>query len=155
MPSRKDPRRIGMLISDGSDAATIDRVRAAATDEGAGLSFIALTDGGVTCSDGAHVDVDVALAETASMVFDLVVIAPSTRGAAQLARNAAGLDFVRRALVRVKVIGATAEAAALLRRVGVVVSEGVIAIDGPRGLSRFISAARKARVWHRAQQRRA
>jgi catalase len=106
----------------------------------------------VSLASGKKLAADFAIAGGPSVFFDAVVLAVSTKGAAELARESAAVDFVRDAFGHLKVIGYTAAARPLLAKAGIEVADGdrgLVALDGPRGEAAFVSQAKKGRVWER------
>ena len=84
------------------------------------------------------------------MLFDCVVIAPSSAGLAQLQRHAAAAEWVANAFNHLKVIAYTETAAPLLRKAGVDddPENGVLSVDG-RDWTAFVDQAKDHRVWAR------
>ncbi|NDP47019.1 MAG: catalase [Sulfuriferula multivorans] len=143
-------RMIGILTSDGFDAALLDRLQRAAAKEGAVTQVIAPRIGGVKSSSGEMVQPDHALAGAPSVLFDAVVLAVSEAGAEKLATNPAAIDFIRDAYAHLKVIGCVEAADLLLEKAGIEQDEGVVSLDSNRGASAFIEMAKQGRVWPRA-----
>ncbi|MFO0745129.1 MAG: catalase [Myxococcota bacterium] len=143
-------RKVGVLVTDGSDPAWLAAVRAAVEAEGARVALLAPKIGGAVLADGAQQAVDMALAAGPSLFFDAVVCLASEDGAKLLSKEAAAIDWLRDAFGHLKVIGFSAGAAALLNKAGVKHDRGVVAIDGAEdGLASFVAEARSGRVWER------
>jgi catalase len=141
-------RTVGCLVTDGSDAAIVAKIEKAVEAAGAKLMIVAPKIAGVTLSGGKHLAADGALVGTPSIFFDAVVLAPSKDGAAELASQAAAIDFVRDAFGHLKVIAHVAAAAPLLEKAGIQADRGIIAVDGKRS-GDWIAEAEKGRVWER------
>ena len=75
-------RKIGALVTDGTDAAVLAALQAAADAEGAVLELIAPKIGGVTLSDGSHVAADQNVDGGPSVLYDAVAVLASADGAA-------------------------------------------------------------------------
>lgn len=112
-------RKLGILVTDGADGATVEALRAAAEAEGAAVMIVAPKVGGATTAEGKRIAADGQLAGTPSLVFDAVAIVASKEGAEALLQDSAGKDFVTFAWVHLKAIAATAEAQPLLEACGV------------------------------------
>ena len=138
-------RSVGILINDGSAAATIGAIRAAAEAAGATVKIVAPKVAGATLDDGSKLPADGQLAGTPSVVFDAVAIVLSDAGATMLVNESAAVDFVRDAFGHLKAIAADSAAETLLDRAGVVKDAGVVATDDVKG---FIKAA-QTRQWAR------
>jgi catalase len=128
-------RTVGVLITDGSSSAEIERVVDAFSDAGATAVLIAprlLRIG----TDPEPMDADGQLAGTPSVVCDAIAIVVSADGATALAADPAAVQFVSDAFRHLKAIGHTAEAQVLLDRANVTPDDGVVAL-GPA----FVKAA--------------
>ena len=138
-------RSVGILIHDGSDAATVKSLRKAIEAEGATAKLVAVRLGNIKLSDGKPVDADGQLLGTPSLVFDAVAIVLSDEAGKQLAKEAAAVDFASQAFAHLKAIAADAGAQAVLKAGGVAKDAGVVGTDDTKG---FIKAA-KTRQWDR------
>jgi catalase len=142
-------RTIGILVTDGSDGALVQSVRAAVEKAGARLQVVAPKIGGVKLKGGTKLAADHQLAGAPSVLFDAVVVAPSTDGCAMLVRDAAAVNWVGDAFVHLKVIGAAEAAQPLLKRAGVDVDEGVKPVNAPGDVGLFLAAVKNGRIWDR------
>src|SRR5450631_3934091 len=138
-------RAIGILIADGSDGATIKKIKKAATNAGASVKIIAPKVGGAKLADGSMLAADGQLAGTPSVLFDAVAVILSDEGAKALSREGAAIDFVRDAFGHLKAIAADNGAQALLKKANVGKDAGVVNANNEAG---FIAAA-KTRQWDR------
>lgn len=148
-PETLQGRKIGLLVTTGSDAGFIDAVRKAAKKEGANVAIVAPQVGGTKASDGSEIAVDSALYAGPSVLFDAVIVAPSAAGAKVLAREAATVDWLRDAFGHLKVIGYNAAAEPLIEKAGIVADDGIVALSSAADLKTFIATARKHRIWAR------
>jgi catalase len=153
-PKTIEGRKIGVLVTDGSDAALIDALRAAVEKAGAQLQVVAPKIGGVSAKGGKRIAADHALPGGPSLFFDAVVVAPSSDGAAMLEKEAAAIDWLRDAFGHLKVIGVVDAAGPLVERAGIKEDAGVVAIDGGKGVNGFITAAKNGRIWDRERSLR-
>jgi catalase len=144
-------RKVGVLVSDGSDAGVVESLRAAIEEAGARVEVIAPKIGGARSDGGGGKAIvpDQFLAGAPSVLFDAVVLAPGEEGVVALVGDAAAIDFVRDAYGHLKVIGVTAAARPLLARAGATPDAGIVALDGEGGIAAFVAAAQKGRVWDR------
>jgi catalase len=138
-------RLVGILIHDGSDAATIKALRKAVEAAGAEVKIVAPKIGGAKLSDGKQMAADGQLAGTPSVFFDAVAIVLSDEAARQLTAESAAKDFVSDAFAHLKAIAADAGAQALLKAGGVKKDAGVVGANDSKA---FITAA-KTRQWAR------
>ncbi len=143
-------RKVGALVTDGTDAQLLAALQAAVEAEGAVLELIAPKIGGVTLTDGTLIPADQKIDGGPSVLYDAVAVLASVDGAALLALDAAAKDFVTDAHAHCKVIGHLAAADELLRAAGVaeLVDDGYVALDGG-DVDAFLAACRQGRFWPR------
>jgi catalase len=144
-------RKVGVLVTDDADAALLDTLRKAVEKEGAALAVIAPKVGGVKSKGTKILLADHALSAAPSIFFDAVVLLTSDKGAAQLAKEAAAVDWVRDAFGHLKVIGHVKSAASLFEKAAITTNadNGIIDLEGHAGVSAFIKGAKLQRVWQR------
>jgi catalase len=143
-------RKVGVLVSAGSDRTLVERLRAAVDKEGGRLEVVAPEIGGAAGNhNGKAIGADHALAAAPSILFDAVVVAAGGEGARRLAEHPSAIDWVRDAFAHLKVIGHVAGALPLLERAGIEMDDAVIGLDRPKDVGRFISAAKAGRNWDR------
>ena len=92
-----------------------------------------------------------ALSGAPSVLFDAVAIFASEEGIKPLLKNSAAIDWIRDAFGHLKVIGHTAAARPLFAKAGVAddLDEGVIELNAPTSIGRYIEAAKQHRLWDR------
>ena len=89
-------RKIGVLVTDGADAAKLADLRSAAEAEGVTVELVAPTVGGIETSDGSRVPAGQKIDGGPSVLYDAVVVLVSQDGArAGLAPGRAGLRVGR------------------------------------------------------------
>lgn len=144
-------RKIGVLVTDGSDAGLVNALREAATAEGALLEFVCPMIGGVKLSDGSWVDGQQKINGGPSVLYDAVALLPSEEGARLLSREATAKDFVNDAFAHAKFIAYAPPAKLLFEKTGLAddLDAGVIALTRPGDLDAFITACRQKRFWMR------
>ena len=138
-------RAIGILVADGSDGATIRKIKKAAASAGASVKIIAPRVGGVKLADGSMLAADGQLAGTPSVLFDAIAVILSEKGAKALSMESAAIDFVRDAFGHLKAIAADQGGRTLLKSANVGQDAGVVDADDKDA---FIAAA-KTRQWKR------
>jgi catalase len=143
-------RKIGVLVTDGTDAKLLAALAKKAKAEKAMVELVAPKVGGFTASDGEHHPADHFIGGAPSAVFDAVVLAPSADGAEELLKLAAAVDWLRMAFAHLKIIGHTPEAAPLFEAAHVDpgADDGVVEIQGSK-IADFIEAAKRHRIWDR------
>lgn len=145
-------RKIGVLMTDGTDAALLAAIAKAAKAEGAQVALVAPAIGGITAADGSAVLADQALSGAPSTLFDAVVVAPGQDGVAALLREAAAIDWLRDAFGHLKVIGHVPAAKPLFDKAGIDMDAdaGTISVAGKgAAVKGFLTVARRQRIWDR------
>ena len=148
-PKTLQGRKVGVMVTDGTDAALIDSLRAAVEKAGAQLQVVAPKIGGVSSKGGKRIAADHTIAGGPSIFFDAVVVAPSADGGERLAHEAAAIDWLRDAFGHLKVIGVVGAASPMLEKAGIEPDAGVVAIDEGKGVNGFITTAKGGRIWDR------
>ena len=146
-PATIKGRCMAALVTEGSDAKAVDRLRQTLDKEGAKLKLIAPKIGKM--ANGLVPDQTVEGGP--SVLFDAVVLLPSESGAKDLLGMAAAINWVRDAFGHLKAIGFNDAAKPLLDKAGVPADDklGVISLEAGRGLESFIATAKKHKVWDR------
>jgi catalase len=151
-PEQFTGRKIGVLVTDGTDAKLLQALRKAATAEGALTELVAPWIGGVTTSDGELVPAHQKVAGGPSVLYDAIAILPSADGAAALAQDPAAKDFVTDAHAHGKFVAYHPDALPLLEAAGVAaeLDDGYIALDKRDAPATVIERCRAVRFWERA-----
>ncbi|WP_380871706.1 catalase [Sphingomonas sp. DBB INV C78] len=144
-------RKLGILLTNGAEAAMFQALTAAVEAEGAVYEVVAPQIGGVTLSDGSTVAAKHKIDGGPSVLFDAVAILVSAEGAALLSRDAAAKDFVTDAFAHCKFIGIAAEAEAIFAKSGIAeeLDEACLPLGRPADAKTFIVACRSLRHWPR------
>ncbi|MGO6842560.1 catalase [Rhizobium ruizarguesonis] len=150
-PKRFEGRKLGILVSDGTDAAIFKALLAEITEQKATFEVIAPKIGGVTLSDGNWIEAHQMIDGGPSVLYDAVALLPSAEGTGDLLKEATARDFVADAFVHCKFIGYVETALPLMQKVGIADSldEGVIALGAAKDVTTFIKALGKLRIWGR------
>ncbi|MBX5158876.1 MULTISPECIES: catalase [unclassified Rhizobium] len=150
-PKRFEGRKLGILVSDGTDAAIFKALLAEITEQRASFEVIAPKIGGVTLSDGNWIEAHQMIDGGPSVLYDAVALLPSSAGTSDLLKEATAHDFVSDAFVHCKFIGYVETALPLMQKAGIADSrdEGVIALGAAGDVSAFVKVLGKLRVWGR------
>ncbi|MBV9093537.1 MAG: catalase [Streptosporangiaceae bacterium] len=149
-PSSFAGRKIGVLVTDGADAAVLDRVRAEAEQQQVTVELIAPTVGGVEVGNGNRVPADQKIDGGPSVLYDAVIVLASKDGASQLATKPTARDFVSDAYAHCKFIGYAGDPAPLFEAAGLssLMDEGFISLD-ERSPAEFLTRCTQLRFWPR------
>jgi len=144
-------RKLGILLSDGADAAIFKALVKALDAEGAVYEVVAPKIAGVTLSDSTTVAAKQKIDGGPSVLFDAVAILVSKEGAALLSMDAAAKDFVTDAFAHCKFIGFTAEAAAIFTKAGIAedLDDACVPLTVAKDAAPFVAACRALRHWPR------
>ncbi|HET6618938.1 MAG TPA: catalase [Dongiaceae bacterium] len=148
-PRRFEGRKLGILVTAGCGAKLLAALKSALAKAGAAFEVIAPAVGGVKADDGSWIDAQQMIDGGPSVLYDAVALLPSEAGAAKLVRHAPARDFVADAFAHCKFIGHAPAAAALLEKAGVVMDEGIIALNGRSDVASFVETLGALRVWSR------
>ena len=150
-PDSFEGRKLGILVTEGADAATLNALKAEVKKVGATVAIVAPTIGGVTDSEGQHVPADEKISGGPSVLFDAVALVPSAKEAALLAKDAASKDFVANAFNHCKYIAYVADSQPLLEAAGIADSldEACVALGSDKDAQKFIKACAQLRFWPR------
>ncbi len=144
-------RKLGILLSDGADAAVFRALLKAVDAEGAVYEVIAPKIAGVTLSDGVTVAAKHKIDGGPSVLFDAVAILLSTEGGELLSGDAAAKDFATDAFAHCKYLGFSAEAQPIFVKAGLVgdLDEACLPLTKAADAKAFIEACRSLRYWPR------
>jgi len=150
-PASFNGRKVGALVTDGVDSATLQALRTALEKEGALLEIVAPQVGGVEASDGSWIEAAQQLRGGPSVLYDAVALLPSEDGVEFLMQEPTARDFVADAFAHCKFIGYVKAALPLFEKAGVSDNrdDGCITLNGPEGCTKFIAMCRQLRFWTR------
>ncbi|MEE8660216.1 Catalase C [Acetobacteraceae bacterium EV16G] len=151
-PTSFEGRKIGVLITEGTDASLLDALMKAAKKENALVELVAPVVGGVTTSDGKKRPAQQKLNGGPSVLYDAIILLASAEGAEQLLNEATARDFVADAWAHAKFIGYCHNCVPLLRKGGITESdedEGLIHLESAGDMQQFIEKCRALRFWPR------
>ena len=145
-------RCIGLLVTDGANAALVNAVMKAAQSAGAKVKVIAETIAGAMLSDGKLLPADQRIEGGPSSLFDHVSVIASDDGAQRLAGMGAAQDFVRDAFAHLKVIGFTANTKRLFAKAGLdenSLDDACIQLTKASDAGAFVNKASEGKFWPR------
>jgi catalase len=144
-------RKVGVLVTQGTDRKLFDALKAEVEGEGAQVEVVAPAVGGVTASDGSLIEAQQKLGGGPSVLYDAVAIIPSEVGCQLLLKNAAARDFVSDAFAHLKFVGYADAAVPLFEKVGVAsdMDDGFVPLSKTKGPAAFVAACRNLRKWDR------
>ncbi|KQU95185.1 catalase [Devosia sp. Root413D1] len=117
-PATFKGRKLGVLITDGVDAALLDALQAAVTAAGGTMELIAPSVAGITAKDGTMLAAHHKIDGGPSVLFDAVAVLPGDEGVLSLLKLPAARDFVADAYAHYKFIGFVEAANKLFAKTG-------------------------------------
>ena len=146
-------RKVGALVTAGSDAGVLGALKSALDAEGALLELVAPTVEGIIASDGSALLVTQKIDGGPSVLYDAVALLPSAEAVATLAQDATAKDFVSDAYAHCKFIGVVDTATPLLEAVGLSADtdEGIISLGADGQSQLFVDRCRDLRIWAREE----
>ena len=153
-PNSFGGRKLGVFVSNGTDADTFDALKAAVESHSAVLAVIAPTIGGVTDSKGRKIAANEKIDGGPSVLFDAVALLPGDDGIGELADLPALRDFISDAFTHCKYIGFNKMAEQLLNTAGIgaKLDGGCIRLDSAKAektCTGFIECCAALRYWDR------
>lgn len=148
-------RKLGVLVTDGTDAGVLSALKQVADKEGTAVELIGPHVQNVRLSDGTTVACGQKINGGPSVLYDAVVLLPSAEGAKLLRNEATARDFINDAYAHAKFIGVGADAAPLIARAGLQkedYDDGFLPVQAAKDAEPFIYACRKLRFWEREKK---
>ena len=145
-------RKIGILVTDGVEAAKLEEVKSAAEQAQVNVELVAPAVGGVETSDGNHTSADQKIDGGPSVLYDAVIVLTTKSGATALAAMPAARDFVTDAYAHCKFVGYAGEPGPLFEAAGLtsLMDGGFVSLD-EHSAADFISRCGQLRFWARQE----
>jgi catalase len=151
-PKRFEGRKLGILVSDGSDAGLLRALKSALDQAGASYEIVAPKVTGVKASDGSWIDADQMIDGAPSVLYDAVALLPAAAAMDDLLPESSARDFVADAFAHCKFIGYVGSAQPMFEKSGIKaedLDEGCIVIGNSKQAKSFVDGLSKLRVWGR------
>ncbi len=149
-PKRFEGRKLGLLVTDGSDAALVGAITGAIIGEKGVVEIIAPKIGGVTLSDGSFLDAQQMIDGGPSVLYDAVAVLAAEDAMPDLLKESTARDFVADAFAHCKFIGYAAPVLALMKKAGIEdLDEGTVELGSAKDIEAFVAELGKLRVWAR------
>jgi catalase len=149
-PNTFKGRKLGVLVTDGVDAALFAALQKAVKAEGATLEVIGPNVTGVKLSDGQTITPQQTYEGGPSVLYDAVAVVVAKEWIDRLGKVPAVRDFISDAHAHNKVIGYVTAAQQLLSKLGIEpLDEGHVALSKAKDASTLLATAREGRIWSR------
>ena len=144
-------RKLGIFATDGADADLLNALKEKVSAAGGLTAIISPKVGGITLSDGSHIEADEKIDGGPSVLYDAVALLISDDGAATVKEDAPSRDFVADAFAHCKFIGYVDTAGPLMEKAGIWddKDEGCIVLSKAGDASDFVKSLAKLRHWNR------
>lgn len=144
-------RKLGIFATDEADADLLNALKEKVSAVGGMVALISPKVGGITLSDGSHMEADEKIDGGPSVLYDAVALLISEDGADVVKDDAPSRDFVADAFAHCKFIGYIDTAKPLMEKAGVweAKDEGCIALGKTADITRFVKTLGKLRHWDR------
>lgn len=145
-------RKLGLLVGDGADAATVKRLTKAVQKAGGTVEVVAVKVGGATLSDDSALPAKQAVAGGPSVLYDAVAIVAGSVGGQALADEPTARDFVTDAFTHCKVIGLGGATEALVQAAGLSgkLDEACLPVGTAAETTAYVERLGGPRQWDRA-----
>ena len=151
-PKRFEGRKLGVLVSEGSDAGLLKALKGALDKAGATYEIISPAITGVKAGDGSWIEADQMIDGGPSVLYDAIALLPASAAMDKLLQESTVRDFVADAFAHCKFIGYVETALPLFGAAGITgedFDEGCIAIASAKDARFFVDNLAKLRVWAR------
>ncbi|GBR67592.1 catalase [Gluconobacter kanchanaburiensis] len=151
-PNSFKGRKLGVLVTDGTDADLLAALMKATEAEGTVVELVAPAVGGVKTTDGRLVPAGQKIVGAPSVLYDAIILLPSAEGAKLLTGEATMRDFVADAFTHAKFIGYGTDAKPLLAKGGITpedMDDGTVSLEAAGDIPNFITLCRNLRFWDR------
>ena len=150
-PQRFEGRKLGILVTDGTDAALLNAIKKALAKAGATFEIIAPKVGGAKASDGSWIEADQMIDGGPSVLYDAVALLPAAAAMDDLVQESTARDFAADAFAHCKFIGYVEAVMPLFEKAGIAASldEGCVALKSSKDAAGFIAALGQLRLWAR------
>jgi catalase len=150
-PNHFKGRKLGILLTDGADAALFNDLKTTAEKSGAQFEIIAPKIGGVILNDGSLINAEQNIEGGSSVLYDAVAILASEAGVRILIEIPAARDFVTDAFSHFKFMAYIKEVEALLQKICLLgnLDKGCILLNNKLTVQKFIRQCGQLRFWER------
>jgi catalase len=151
-PQRFEGRKLGIMVTDGTDAGLLKALKAALEKAGATFEIIAPQVTGSEASDGSWIDADQMIDGGPSVLYDAVALLPAAAAMDELIQESTARDFVADAFAHCKFIGYVEAAVPLMEKSGISVDdmdEGCVILKVSKDAKAFVESLGALRVWER------
>lgn len=150
-PQRFEGRKLGILLTDGTNSTVLTALKKALAKEGASFEIIAPKVGGAKASDGNWIEADQMIDGAPSVLYDAGALLPGEAAMGALVKESTARDFVADAFAHCKFIGYVDAMTPLFEKAGIADSldDGCVKLTSAKDVSGFITILGQMRFWER------
>lgn len=142
-------RKIAVLVADGVDGASVDRLVKAMQAERAQPLLLGPSSAPVKTADGQALKVDASMEGMPSVMFDGVLVPAGDAALEAMAKSGLAVHFLLEAYKHLKPMALAAGAKPLLDKLGLQADKGLLLGDDQSAIDAFVQAVMQHRVWER------
>lgn len=142
-------RKIAVLVADGVDAASVDKLVKALQAHSARPMLLGPTSAPVKSADGKALPVAASIEGMPSIMFDGIVVAGGQGSVDALAASGVAKHFLLEGYKHLKAMLLAKEAKAMLGSLGLKEDKGLLLGDEQKGVEAFVKVVEGHRVWER------
>jgi catalase len=142
-------RKIAVLVADGVEGASVDRLVKAMQAERAQPLLLGPTSAPVKTADGQVLKVDASMEGMPSVMFDGVLLPAGDQALEAVGKSGLAVHFLLEAYKHLKPLALPAAAKPLLDRIGLAADKGLLLGEDQAAIDAFIKAVEQHRVWER------
>jgi catalase len=142
-------RKIAVVVADGVDAASVDRLVKALEAQSARPMLLGPSSAPVKSADGKQLPVDASIEGMPSIMFDGIVVPGGKASIDALSGSGVAKHFLLEGYKHLKAIVLAKEAKALLGSLGLKEDKGLLLGDDQKAMDAFVKAVEGHRVWER------
>jgi catalase len=139
-------RKIAVLIANGVDAASVDKMVKALEAQSARPMLLGPTSAPVKAADGTQLPVDASMEGMPSIMFDGIVVPAGKASTDAMAASGLAKHFLLEGYKHLKAMVLTQE---LLATLGLKEDKGLLTGDDQKAMDAFVKAVEGHRVWER------
>ncbi|NQD59084.1 catalase HPII, partial [Pseudomonas sp. CM25] len=142
-------RKIAVLLADGVDGGSVDRLVKALEAHSARILLLGPTSAPVKAADGKALPVDASMEGMPSIMFDGVLVPAGKAALDALGASGLAKHFLLEAYKHLKAIGFAKEGKVLVDALGLKEDKGLLLGDDQNAVDAFVKAVEGHRVWER------
>ncbi|WP_028695811.1 catalase HPII [Pseudomonas cremoricolorata] len=142
-------RKIALLVADGVDGASVDRLTKAFEAHSARVLLLGPSSAPVKTADGKQLKVDASMEGMPSVMIDGLWVPAGKAAHDALANSGLAKHFLLEAYKHLKPMGLAAEGKALLTTLGLKEDKGLLLGDDKKAVEALVAVLKEHRVWDR------